>query len=407
MRFARKITLLSFAASILLVSSLSSCKGDLDNPTPGPDNPDERPVDPPTAPATSIPDELVGTWYASHNANPLTENWEKKTFQGEVGFREFRTMVFTKDGKNAVEYTSEVYNYNGEISQYMYKITGTLEYKSNPASLTFHAQTGIKRTFTRPGGYSEAPIIQKDLNKYVSILLDPSATTLSSSANYLKAKRVDGDNYFSVDYRKVSANAPTNTNLPSTTPPATGTYVKIGNLYYPTVTIGSQEWMSANYAGPGSLQESTKPQFGTFLEYAELKNLPVPAGWRIPSKQDYTKLLESQGLVVNEWGSTDGEDVQSKRLLGQLMSATGWTKQDGYANNRSGFNALPGDVRRPRGTNYGEGTNCVLWTSEKNAQDSPMSFNIVQLPSDTYASFSPIPIGYTPTLVPVRFMRDK
>jgi len=402
MPFLTKTTLV---AAVLFTMALSGCKHDPSDPGEvGP-----LPIDPPPieTPCTAIPDEFVGTWYASHNEGPLTANWENGTFQGEQGFREFRTMTFTQDGKNAVEYTTAVYNAGDETRQRFYKIMGTLEYKANPAAIVFHAQSGTMRVFSNKyTGYRESPIVQSDLQKYQTVWEKPQATNMTTTTNYLTATIIDQDGRYSVKYQKVTLTpTPTPSNLPSTTPPATGSFVKMGSLYYPTARVGNQEWMTANYAGPGSLKEASKPHYGTFLEYAELKNVPVPSGWRIPTRQDYEKLLQSQGLTVYAWG-TDGDDLQSKKLLGQLMASTGWTKQDGYANNQSGFNAVPADVRRPRGTNYGEGTNCVLWTADKDSGDNPLVFNIIQMPSSTYANFSPQPIGYSPTLTPLRLVRN-
>lgn len=366
-------------------------------------------------PSTEIPDEFAGTWYADHNEGPLTTNWEQGTFQGEQGFREFRTMVFTKNGKNADEYISEVVNVGDEVRQHLYKLTGTLEYKSNPSSITFHAQSGKMRVFSNKfSNYQEFNIEKKDLQTYSSILIDPEATTFTSSTNYLSAKRMDGANHYSVKYIKVN-NGPTtpgggnpNPADPYATPPATGSYVKIGNQYYPTVTIGNLEWMSVNYAGTGGIKDSSKPQYGTFYKYMDLDNIPVPEGWRIPSKEDYLQLLYSQGIEFDEvWGSTDGSDVRSKKLLGQLMSATGWLKQDGYANNKSGFNAVPANLQVTNGSPHGEGSNCLLWTSDLDEDEAPVAFKIIQLPSDTYASFGAYIIGFNPPHIPVRLVKNK
>jgi len=398
---------------LLLLTSLtffaSSCK---DDPAvePAPNDPTmEEPAVIPNTPVTPIPEEMAGTWYADLNEGPLTLNWEQGTFQGEQGFKEFRTMVFTADGKNAVEYTTEVMNSGDEVKRYFYKLTGTLEYKTNPGTLRFHAQSGKMRVFSNKySGYKESSIIAKDLKSYFSLLIDPEATTFTSATNYLDAKRNDGGNQYSVRYRKVGSGTTPTPSGPLSQPPATGTYVKIGNLYYPTVTIGDLEWTTMNYAGPGGIKDSDKPQYGTFLKFADLGNIQVPAGWRIPTKQDYVKLIKSQGIPYDEYlESTDGEDLQSKRLLGQLMASTGWLKQDGYANNKSGFNAVPGNLRVTSGNPHGEGSNCLLWTSERQADDTPVAFKIIQLPSDTYARFGGYPVGYNPPHLPVRFVKNK
>ncbi len=383
-----------------------SCETEENSPKPIDDEVVETPF-------TQIPDELVGTWFADHNDGPLTTNWDQSTFQGEQGFREFRTMVFPKEGKNAVEYTTEVVNVGDEVKQYFYRLSGTLEYKTNPTTLTFHAQSGKMRVFSNKySGYKEFDIIKKDVVEYSSVLINPEATTFTSSPNYLTAKRQDGANQLSVKYEKVNGTTPGGGTPdpadPYSKPPTSGTFVQIGNQYYPTVSIGDLEWMSVNYAGTGGIKDSSKPQYGTFFKYMDLKDIPIPAGWRIPTKQDYLHLLQSQGIEFDEvWETTDGDDLQSKKLLGQLMATTGWLKQDGYANNKSGFNAVPANLQVTNGNPHGEGSNCLLWTADKDAQEDPVAFKIIQLPSDTFASFGAYTTGFNPPHIPVRLVRDK
>ncbi|QMU30623.1 hypothetical protein [Adhaeribacter radiodurans] len=48
-----------------------------------------------------------------------------------------------------------------------------------------------------------------------------------------------------------------------------------------------------------------------------------------------------------------------------------------------------------------------IWTSERNEEDNPIAFKIIQLPSDTYAAFGSFPIGYNPVHLPLRFVKDK
>ncbi len=404
----------------LVVMTLGSCQQEniapntpgTDQPTPPGEEPsgeDPTGEDPENTPFTSIPDELVGTWFASDNENPLTINWEEGTFQGEVGFKEFRTMVFTKDGKNAVEYYAEAFASGTNV---LFKRVGTLEYKENPRSLTFHVQSGKVRVFSAgSASYQESDLISEEWPTYYSVLVDPEATTYSSSTNYLMAKRSNGATEYSVKYTKVEDNIPDEgTPDPDdlyTTPPATGTYVEIAGKYYPTVNIGEQEWMSVNYAGTGGMHDSSKPHYGTFYKYMDLQEIPIPEGWRMPTKQDYIHLLKSQGLVLNAWESTNGEDLQSKKLLGQLMATTDWLKQDGYATNQSGFNAMPSNYRVQDANLHGEGTNCYLWTADVNEDEAPIVFQIIQLPSDTYASFTTFPLGYFPQHLPLRLVKDK
>jgi uncharacterized lipoprotein NlpE involved in copper resistance len=270
---------------LLIVLTLLGCQNR--EPVPVVDTqPDdqEQPETPPgnNPPSTSIPVEFVGTWYADHNQGSLVANWEEGTFQGEPGFREFRTMVFTRNGKDAVEYTSEVYTSGDEVKQYLYKITGTLAYQPRPATLTFHAQSGQMRIFSNKyPGYKESAIAGKDLKTYQSVLFDPQATTFQASTNYLTARRKDGDNHFSVKYIKADGTVPPGNDQPNpsgpyATPPASGTYVKIAGQYYPTVTIAGQEWTSVNYAGAGGITDNDKPQFGTFLKRLTSAASPCP-----------------------------------------------------------------------------------------------------------------------------------
>src|SRR5690606_599434 len=180
------------------------------------------------------------------------------------GFKDFRTFVLTKDGKNAVEYTTEVMNVSDEVKQYSYKMTGTLTYDANSSTIQFHAQSGKMRIFSNKyEGYKEHDIVQEDVDAYSTILTQAEATTYSSSTNYLTAKRIDGGLELSVKYVKMG-DAPSpggGSSSDYSKPPTTGTFVQIGNQYYPTVTTGDLEWMSVNYAGLGGITDSSKPHY--------------------------------------------------------------------------------------------------------------------------------------------------
>lgn len=359
----------------------------------------------PNPPHTSIPPELVGTWYRSDNAQPLTIDWEKGTFQGEAGYKEFRTMVFTANGLNAVEYSSEVYVSGNTTLNYLYKITGTLEYSASPSKLEFHAVSGKMRIFIGTNNnYTEKDIIPSDVAKYFSVL-----TNLEPAPGVINAKRFNGGNSWSVKYLQATAgNGGGAADDPYSAPPATGTYVKIGNKYFPTVTIGNREWTSLNYYGDGGINVSGKTQYGTYYRFADLNKVTVPSGWRIANQADYKSLLASQNIPFDAvWNSTDGSDLDSKKKLGHLMASTGWKKQDGYEDNTTGFGAVPSDIKVTSGTSNGEGTNCVLWTGEKDANNDPVAFKIIQMPSDTYAAISSFSEGYNPVYAPVRLVRNK
>ena len=410
--------MLAGVAMLLLATTgaLNSCqKNDPEPPTTGGGGGSGNGTVPPapTTPATSIPDALVGTWYVDTNSGPMTNNWDQGTFQGSQGFAEYRTMVLTKTGTGAVEYHSEVFNVGGEEQRRLYKMTGTLncDASTTPARLTFQAQSGTMRIFSGSAtGFQESPIVAADVAAYSVVWSKPEATTFTSAPNVLTANRLSGAVAVAVKYKQVPGTGMTNPapgNGLYTTPPATGTYVKIGSQYYPTATIGGQVWMSVNYAGSGGISDSDHPTYGTYYRYLDLGSVQIPAGWRIPTRADYVALLASQGLALDRWNSTDPEDLPSKRKLGQLMAVGAWKKQDGYATNSSGFGAVPSDYRNTNGIGNGLGTNCRLWTSERDATDAPLGFQLFQLPTDTYASIIGYPLSTIPVYMPVRLVRDK
>lgn len=406
--------LLKFLRAALLLltttSALSSCQKN--DPTPPASGGGGTPTGPtvPASPATTIPDALVGTWYAENNPSPLTTNWTQGTFQGSVGFAEFRTLVLTKDGKNAVDYTSEAYS-GGE--QRMVKMTGTVEYdaSASPARLTFHAQNGVVRVYNSGSTtYQESPVVATDVAKYQVTWRQPQATTFTDRPNVLQADRMSGAQAIASKYKQVAGTGvqnPSSGNGLYDNPPATGSYIKIGSQYFPTATIGNQVWMSVNYVGNGGLADAQHPEYGTYYRFVDLKNVQVPAGWRIPTQQDYVNLLASQGLTLDVWGSTDPSDLVSKRKLGQLMAPGAWKKQDGYATNSSGFGAVPSDFRNTNVVGNGVGTNCRLWTADRDSNDDPVGFQIMQVVSDTYASLWSFPITSIENYMPVRLVRDK
>ena len=95
--------LLCLSASL----SLAGCTKDSGS---GADTPEDGAYQIPNVPAaTAIDGDFVGTWYPTITLDhPLTQNWENKTFVGSEGFEDYRTMVFTADGKNSIEYKTTI-----------------------------------------------------------------------------------------------------------------------------------------------------------------------------------------------------------------------------------------------------------------------------------------------------------
>lgn len=112
--------------------------------------------------------------------------------------------------------------------------------------------------------------------------------------------------------------------------------VTIEGAKYPTVKIGSQTWTTTNYAGPGGVpfdNNNSRPEFGKYYLKEEVEAIALPAGWRLPTQQDYEKLASFQGLSIPSNG-THTENIKS------LTSTLHWNHVAGT--NISGFNAYPG-----------------------------------------------------------------
>ncbi|GAB3948145.1 hypothetical protein GCM10028805_21800 [Spirosoma harenae] len=134
--------------------------------------------------------------------------------------------------------------------------------------------------------------------------------------------------------------------------------VRIGDKDYPTVTIGDQIWTAINYEGPGGLpyrKGAEKPEYGRYYTIEEARAIVVPAGWRLPTQEDFTRLAENQGVVFTAHRATGQEAIR------KLSSTTNWRTIPGI--NTSGFNA------HPAGYSYQDsdpidGDICEFWTTD-------------------------------------------
>lgn len=112
-------------------------------------------------------------------------------------------------------------------------------------------------------------------------------------------------------------------------------HITIAGKEYSIVKIGTQTWTSSNYAGPGGVNydgTNSKPEYGKYYTKAELDAIELPAGWRIPTVEDYTALAQTYGIPIP---STTGYGEAIK----VLTSTTNWKHIQGT--NASGFNAFP------------------------------------------------------------------
>ncbi|HEX2958144.1 MAG TPA: FISUMP domain-containing protein [Chitinispirillaceae bacterium] len=178
-----------------------------------------------------------------------------------------------------------------------------------------------------------------------------------------------------------------------------------GNLYH-TVHIGAQVWMIENlrvtkYRDGSTIQKETNGdnwsnastsmycfydnntnaenmrKYGALYNwYAVSDSRLAPAGWAIPTKEDWTELEEyclSQGY--NWDGTTERVYVGMgvlRNLIGKSLAAkTDWALSDELgdvgndmsSNNITGFNGLPGGYRNSDGTFSGRGESGFWWTA--------------------------------------------
>lgn len=148
---------------------------------------------------------------------------------------------------------------------------------------------------------------------------------------------------------------------------------------YRTITIGTQEWTvdnlrSIKYNNGVAIEkmtdvkswttynragyctynndESTVQVYGYLYNWFAINTGKMaPAGWRVPTENDWLKLIEYMGDTA-----TAGT---------KLKSETEWLENRAGTNN-FGFNALPGGYRHPDdGTFFGRGYFGIFWSSTR------------------------------------------
>ena len=171
-------------------------------------------------------------------------------------------------------------------------------------------------------------------------------------------------------------------------------HVTIEGKQYPIVKIGNQLWTASNYEGPGGVSYdalNTRPEYGKYYLKTELDAIVLPAGWRIPTLEDYTHLAQSYGIPVPSKLS-DGEAIKA------LISTANWNNAKGT--NTSGFNAYPANYIF-NDSNPVEGDIAEFWTADgETFSIQEAGTNLSSLRISLYQSNHP---GYR---FNVRFLRD-
>ncbi|MDR1829963.1 MAG: hypothetical protein LBQ76_04245 [Candidatus Fibromonas sp.] len=123
-----------------------------------------------------------------------------------------------------------------------------------------------------------------------------------------------------------------------------GNTITYANKTYKTVKIGEQVWFAENlnYDAEGSKCYDNNPDNCT--KYGRLYNWKMamticPDGWRLPSNEDWDKLLRFA------YDNTDAKNPYYSPTAGKfLKAASGWDNHKGKGNGTDdfGFSALPG-----------------------------------------------------------------
>lgn len=119
--------------------------------------------------------------------------------------------------------------------------------------------------------------------------------------------------------------------------------VVINGATYSTIVIGSQTWTSLNYSGGTGSLAVANATFGNYYTLAQASVIPLPTGWRIPTRADYNNLLSNFTSAKNGAGDYSG-NISVARSLADTTQFQSLTSLDFTMKptNSSGFSAYPG-----------------------------------------------------------------
>ena len=130
-------------------------------------------------------------------------------------------------------------------------------------------------------------------------------------------------------------------------------------LSYGVVKIGEQTWMAKNlnYATEGSAcpdgDTRNCKRLGRLYSWAEAKTV-CPEGWRLPTKEDFEKLIAE--MLKDGMASSKGDAGAA------LKAKDGWFKK-GNGSDVLGFKALPAGYRSVDGKYDGIGGYAYVWSA--------------------------------------------
>ncbi len=134
--------------------------------------------------------------------------------------------------------------------------------------------------------------------------------------------------------------------------------VTIQDKEYATMVIGDQTWTIENYSGEGGIAYSgynSKPEYGRYYTFQEVKAITLPSGWRLPTQQDFIELAVASGITIEN-------DRALSETVRALTSTTNWLNINGT--NASGFNAYPAGYSFDNSSPI-DGDIAEFWASEQ------------------------------------------
>lgn len=171
--------------------------------------------------------------------------------------------------------------------------------------------------------------------------------------------------------------------------------VRIEGNEYPIIKIGNRTWTAVNYAGAGGVyydEANSKPEYGKYYTRAELNAINLPAGWRIPTMDDYKALAQVYDITIPSL-------ISNSEPIKTLISKTQWSHVQGT--NVSGFNAYPTGYIFRNSTPL-DGDMAEFWTAEGNSLSiQEAGANLSSLRIALYESNSSPDYRFT-----VRFVKD-
>jgi uncharacterized protein (TIGR02145 family) len=136
---------------------------------------------------------------------------------------------------------------------------------------------------------------------------------------------------------------------------------------YKTVNVGGKTWMAENlnFAAEGSKCYNNDPAYCE--KYGRLYDLETalkacPAGFHLPSDDEWTELTTGKKFKLADGTDADGTSTAGKKL----KSAKGWDR-NGNGTDDYGFSALPGGYGGSDGTFDNAGGIGHWWSATKSS----------------------------------------